>query len=177
MRPRGHRMQRLSPVRVLAVLLLFAVSPACRVSDLAFRQDNRLEIVAPEDRSTTSYPVTVRWVMHDRTDVDSFVVVVDGSPQPPGAGLDDFFKRDSSCRGASMRLCLQPDRLAERGLYQTKRTQITFPILPSVPGVAKSEENRHEVTIGLLDASGRRINESSWTVSFIAAGAGGSPVP
>jgi hypothetical protein len=157
------------PAAITALAMVLALAgPACRVRDLAFREDDRLKIVAPADRSEAPLPVTVRWTMRDNVGVGSFVVVVDRSPQPPGEGLQYFVRNDPGCKGASLRACLQPQPLADRGIYHTTERQITFDTLRTRGGVSKSEENRHEVTVALLDVAGRRMAEASWTVVFTA---------
>lgn len=156
----------LIPLFVVALALL---ASACRLQALAFREDNRLQIVAPKDRTEVRFPVTVRWALRQSIpNLGSFVVTVNRSPQAPGKGLESFVRDLDECKGSALNICLQPAFMGGRGVYQTLEPQITFDVLPKRTGVSKSEEDRHEVTVALLDKAGRRMGEVGWTVTFTA---------
>ena len=71
---------------VLVWVALSAVLPACsRFDGLAFREDTRVDVVAPTDRAHVRLPVTVRW--KSTTDAYAYGVYVDRAPQPPGERL------------------------------------------------------------------------------------------
>lgn len=79
------------------VVLVSLLSGCGDYSHLSFRQDKRLHIVAPADRSTVQLPVTVRWTISDFTitghtgktvtDHGYFALFVDRSPVPGGQTL------------------------------------------------------------------------------------------
>jgi hypothetical protein len=145
---------------------------ACVTHSLAFRDDHRLEITAPRDRSTAGMPVTVRWAVRGlTTDFDSFVVTVDRPPQPAGAGMASLVKNAQVCRGsvAALSSCLLPEQLGARGIYRTRDPQLTLTLLPTRTHISKSEKDHHQVTVALLDRAGRRIGEASWSVEFTVA--------
>lgn len=83
---------------------------------------------------------------------------VDVTPQPPGEGLEYFFQKDPSCRSAIS--CLTPTYLGQRGVFQTSETNFKIEIIAKRFEVPKDQQDWHEVTVVLLDGSGRRIGES-----------------
>lgn len=88
----------------------------------------------------------------------NFGVYVDTTPQPPGEGLDYFFRRDPACRGGIS--CLTPQYLAQRGVFTTTETSHMITAIGKRLGVPKDQQDWHEVTVVLLDGRGRRIGES-----------------
>jgi hypothetical protein len=146
----------------------------CVQQGLAFRVDKRVSIVAPEARSEVTLPVTVRWTVRDFDVVDPgttgaggsragyFGVFVDGSPQPPGKTLAWIARKDRTCRASDG--CPDAEYLAVRHIFSTSQTQITFEQLPRPSNTNQKE--RHNVTIVLLDGSGRRIGESAFSIDF-----------
>lgn len=161
------------PVRNLMVLALLVTLSGCVPQGLAFREDTRLTIVAPEDRSTVSLPVTLDWDIRDFRVVEPgrrpgpngegyFGVFVDVSPVPPGKQLAWIARKDRSCVAADG--CPSEAYLAERGVYATTSTQLTLDNLLR-RAVVKGVE-RHRATIVLLDAGGARLGESAFEVTF-----------
>jgi hypothetical protein len=145
-----------------SVLLL--VTSGCGYSNLAFRQDDRLSFVTPEDRAEVTLPLTVRWTVEDfevGPDGGSFAVFVDRAPQPPGKPLEWLARDDDSCRVADG--CPDDDWYAMRDVYPTTEEELTIDQLPS-----RSDDRRelHEVTVVLLDEDGRRVGETGWTREF-----------
>lgn len=172
----------MSPVRHRTVTLSAALSlagalTACVPEGLAFRTDERLTIISPEDRSTVSLPVTIDWDIRDfdivepgeGDDADGereagyFAVFVDSSPMPPGKPLRWIARKDTSCREADG--CPDEEYLAARGIYTTTETELT---LEQVPRTSDREDRkeRHRAVIVLLDAEGKRIGESAFEVAF-----------
>ena len=151
------------------------LTSGCVSQGLAFRLDKRVTIDAPEARSTVTLPVTVRWSVKDFQVVDPgsaaetndhtgyFGVFVDQTPQPPGKTLAWVARKDRSCRKSDG--CPDAQYLAARNIYSTSQMQITFDQLPRPSD--KNQKERHNVTIVLLDAQGRRIGESAFYVEFI----------
>ena len=160
-------------VAALAAALCLLTS-GCVAQGLAFRIDDRLTIEAPEQRSELTLPVTVRWSIKDFTIVDPgsggtaakdtgyFGVFVDKTPQPPGKTLAWVARKDRSCRPSDG--CPDAEYLAARNIYSASDTSITFDQLPRPSD--KNKKERHNVTIILLDADGRRIGESAFYVEF-----------
>jgi hypothetical protein len=161
------------PATALALAGLCAALSGCVPQGLAFRTDDRLTIVRPEDRSTVSLPVTLDWDIRDFDitepggDVQEgegyFAVFVDSTPMPPGKPLRWIARKDNSCR--EQEGCPNEEYLAARGVYTTTETEL---VLEQLPRTTDDEDRRerHRATIVLLDASGHRIGESAFEVAF-----------
>jgi hypothetical protein len=149
---------------VLACIVLLAVVPACAdVSALSFRTDKRLHWREPDDRELIELPVRISWRMTDyEADGGRFAVFVDRAPIRPNqtlravAGDDDSCKRDPACPDA--------EYLAQRRVYTTETTEVTLDQI--APLVGREKTQLHQLTVVLLDASGRRLGESAWTRRF-----------
>lgn len=161
--------------RLLALVLVVAtvsLGSGCRTYDLAFREDDRVRITDPGNRDDVTLPLTIRWTARDFSVAGqgeaggSFLVVIDRAPPPPRKGLDHFVSGDDSCREAARDFCLQPEYLAQKGVYRTTATELTVTSINRRTGVARAEEHRHEATVALLDAAGKRIGEAAWSVTF-----------
>jgi hypothetical protein len=153
---------------VLVLAAVLVALPACGVSGLSFVQDDRVDIVGPDDRSEVRLPVTVRWTVEGfdvGPDGGSFGVFVDRSPQPSGRTLGWLFRGDSSCKGAGARLCDSTEFLEQRNVFRTTRTSLTLEQVPRLTG-ADAGRVLHEVTVVLLDGDGRRAGEGAWSVQF-----------
>lgn len=159
-------------IGLVAAILLVLVASGCQVEGLAFKRDERVEIVAPGYRETVSQPVTIDWDVTDETlaaqvgDDIQFGVFVDVDPQPPGASLDYFGRDDPRCRNTPG--CPDTEYLTDRGIHTTTETEITFDRLPIAPGVdlERGQRDFHEVTVVLLNEDGGRLGESAWWIIF-----------
>lgn len=151
------------------------VATGCRFDNLAFRQDERVEIVAPENRSTVSLPFELRWTAEDfevvgpdgseRTDAGYYAVLLDTSPMPPGEGLEYFARDDESCRPQDG--CPDRQYLADRDVHLTEETTFTVDALRDMRPVDRpSAPDDHEITIVLLNGKSERIGESAFKVEF-----------
>jgi len=139
---------------------------------LAFSQDRRLTIIAPRGHGKVRLPFTVRWTMRDfrvtgpdgGSDPDSgyFAVFLDRTPIPPGKPLSWIARDDRRCK--LIPGCPDETYFETRHVYATTQTQLSFGLLPDLQAVGGHET--HEVTIVLLDGSGRRIGENAWYASF-----------
>lgn len=138
------------------LLMVLIVSVACRTEGLQFREDRRIQIVAPQDRAEVRLPIVVQWTAKHSS--PRFGVFVNVIPQPPGKGLEYFFRKDPSCRPA--RACVVPNSLARVGVFETTETAFTIEAVGRRAGVPKDQSDWHEVTVALLDSNGRRIGES-----------------
>lgn len=140
-----------------------AMLPACS-TDVTFHVDDRVRIVSPQEREKVRLPVTVDWTVED-FDVardGRFVVFVDQSPPPPGEHLRWVFRKDRSCRAADG--CPDDTLLETNFIYPTTETQVTLETLPDFSD--RPGKEYHEVTVVLVDPSGRRIGESAFFIRF-----------
>lgn len=151
-------------LRLLGVLTVLSLGlcGCADYSELSFRQDKRLQVVAPADRSTVPLPVTVRWQMSDFS--GEYALFVDRSPVPGGKALDYIARHDRGCRNDPA--CPDTEYLAAHQVFTTTATEYTFESLPAPSERDSDKPERHRVTIVLLDGSGHRIGESAWTVEF-----------
>jgi len=156
---------------LLGALLLV---PACIPQGLAFVQDDRLEIVEPDYREKVTLPVTISWEVEDfeitgrngesREDAGYFAVFFDDeTPVPPRKKLEYVAKDDLECQNTPG--CPDEVYFADRGIYETTSTSLTVERLPDLDAFQGHET--HEVTVILLDGTGRRIGESAWWVQFL----------
>lgn len=149
---------------VLALVTVALLTGGCGVSGLAFRQDDRLSFVSPDDRSKVTLPVTVQWRVDDfevGADAGSFAVFVDRAPQPPGKPLSWLARDDESCRVTDG--CPDERWYAERDVLLTTDPEVTIDRLPAR---ADGRREWHEVTVVLIDEHGRRVGETGWTLEF-----------
>jgi hypothetical protein len=156
-----------------AVLSLSGVLTACVPQGLAFRTDQRLTFVSPEDRATVSLPVRIDWDIRDFDIVDPgqpvgedegyFAVFVDRAPVPPGKPLSWIARDDDDCRAADG--CPDEEYLNTRGVYATTETELIFEQLSRTDD-REGRKERHRVVVVLLDADGKRIGESAFEIAF-----------
>lgn len=158
---------------VLAALMVL-LSGCVDLSELQFKQDDRLDFTSPETNELVELPLEVTWTMDDftalpprvlggpRTDAGYFAVFVDRAPVKPRESLDVLGEDDPAC--SSDPRCPDKRYLSSLGVYTTHRTSITIPLVPPLP--SKEDVQQHQVTVVLLDAEGRRIGESAWFRQF-----------
>lgn len=155
-----------------AVFVALSGATACQLEGLAFTEDRRVEILAPDYRELVDLPVTVDWqVTNDKlaqrlgSDIQ-FGVFVDIDPQPPGEPLSYFARNDPTCERPGS--CSGIQYLRQRGIHTTSETEMTFRTLPIAAGVdlERGDPDFHEVTLILLDNEGVRIGESAWAIIF-----------
>ncbi len=158
------------------VLSLLLLASGCRLDALAFRVDDRVEFVSPENRSTVTLPFDVRWTVEDfdvvgpdgseSDDAGFFAVLLDVSPMPPGEGLAYFARDDESCRAADG--CPDATYLADRRIHTTQATSFTIDALADTrPTDRPSAKDDHEITVLLLNGKGERIGESAFRLTVI----------
>jgi len=165
----GTRSNLLLTVAIATTVLL----PACRVSDLSFKEDERVEIVSPKDQDKVALPFELRWTVKDfevvgpdgsdSDDAGYFAVLLDESPMPPGEGLDYFARDDESCdRSAG---CPDAQYFAERGIFPTSATSFEVTTIEDTRLTDRqSAPDDHELTVILLNGKGERIGESAFRV-------------
>lgn len=144
------------------LLVVLAVSmsstPACGFRGLSFVVDDRVDILAPKDRSTVSLPLRLRWESRDFD--GTYAVFLDRPPQPPGKTPAWLVRNDDSCRADQG--CPDADYLAGRGIFTTDATEL---VIEQVP-FRSDEREFHEAVVVLLDERGRRLGESAFAVQF-----------
>lgn len=146
-----------------ALVSLVAVS-ACGTSGLAFKQDKRVDIVAPRDRAKVKLPVEISWTAKNVN--EGFAVLVDQAPPRPGRTLGSIFHGTDTCRGKEGRaLCEQTSFLNQRNVFRTTENRF---VVDQVPRLIGNDRKRqfHDVTLILVDSHGRRVGESAWSVQI-----------
>jgi hypothetical protein len=154
--------------RALVPVLCLAIS-SCSVQGLAFRIDDRLQIVNLADRSTIEIPFDLHFTFDGTLSSDgvaAFGILIDWTPPPPGKSLASLLEDDPACQGQQG--C--PDGYLERNriVITTDRTYL----MDNVPVGTDRQERRgfHELTIVLVDADGRRIGETAAFARFRTPG-------
>jgi len=163
--------RRFALMTMAVVGAVVGLLPACG-SNLQFRADHRVHVIAPHARSVVQTPLTVRWTYRDFTVTGPdgghdprrgyFGVFVDRSPMPAGNDLRWFARNDRSCRAVDG--CPDADYLGRRRILTTTSPRVTVDQL-DVPPYHRGLED-HTVVIVLLDGQGRRVGESAWYVDF-----------
>jgi hypothetical protein len=162
---------------ILRAALIIAVAatllPGCRLNDLSFKEDDRVEITSPEDQDEVTLPFEIRWTVKDfevvgpdgsdSEDAGYFAVLLDESPMPPGEGLDYFARDDESCDRSDG--CPDAQYFAERGIFPTSGRSFEVTVIEDTrPTDRQSAPDDHELTIILLNGRGERIGESAFRV-------------
>ena len=165
-------MRRRHPARLGLLTLVLALSSGCQFSQLQFRGDHRLSFESPEARHRVSVPFTVRWSMKDFDAVGldgstdkgkgAYAVFLDRAPIPVGKDLKWLAKDDAGCKRDPR--CPDKQYLADRGVFVTADTSLSFDTLPAQSDGVGDEQ--HYVTVILLDGTGHRIGESAWYRPF-----------
>lgn len=151
------------PLIVLIVLIVLIAS--CSSSSLAFRADDRVEILHPPARAEVELPVQLQWRIElDRgTRRPRFAVFIDRAPVRPGQQLRELV--GDSC--VDHERCPYRERLAEQHIFVTEETRLT---LDAIPARERAEgmisRRRHTATIVFIDRDWRRIGESAFTIEF-----------
>lgn len=150
---------------------------ACNAEGLAFRVDDRLQVLEPSPGATVSLPFTVRWTVEDFAlkapdgsddpGAGYFGLFVDGTPIAPGQPLSDVARGDDAC--AATPGCPDAQYLRERNVYTSTETRFTLENVPERPSAEPGESQSHEVTIVLLNGRSERIGETALPVEFVLA--------
>ena len=157
---------------VAFVLVAVSMLAACGSDgQLAFRRDDRVEIVQPKDEQEVRLPVRLRW----KADLDRrvngeryFAVFVDRPPVAPGQSLSTL--ADESCERTPG--CPDREYLEDRYVFVTDKTALDLDVVPQPASSQRTgAKDRHEAVIVLVDGEGRRVGEASYRVSFGIKGA------
>lgn len=158
--------------RASAWLAVALALSSCATHGLAFRKDDRVEIVRPRDRERVRLPFTLEWRARDFPvgagtiggTGNYFAIFVDRSPMGPGQSLralgDDVCKRTPGCPDVAW--------LADHRVFLATATSYRIGSLPDILSATtrRGVLEDHEITIVLMDREGRRIGESAFTVEF-----------
>lgn len=155
---------------ILVGLASCLVLMSCAGDGLLFKQDHRLTITSPEDRSTSDIPVRVAWSVDDFTvsqandpvvdDEGYFVVFVDRAPIGKGDRLDEIGQDDPQCRAEPN--CPDEEYLAQLDIYPTRSNEVTLTSFRVLGG----DQPLHTAWVVLVDSEGRRTGEAQWKVTF-----------
>ena len=156
-RPRGANAAR--ACAMACALLLLA---GCATEGLAFVRDDRVTIDEPDDNQTVRLPFVVRWTASDYD--GRFVVFFDRSPMRPNQSLRSLVPEDDPCRTEPD--CPDEQWLEDRNIYVTNASPLRVERLPDERDNDRAKD-RHELTIILLDETGRRSGESAFVREFI----------
>jgi hypothetical protein len=115
-----------------------------------FRNDHRIVIDSPGSFSSVRQPLTVRWTAPDFSAPRDgrFAVFFDLAPPPPGQTLGDI------------------PPLQKRFVRVVDSTHVEAPAFVHDTSSTGPLQDHHEVTVILLDSSGRRISETAGYVEF-----------
>ena len=129
-------------------------------SGLEFTQDRRLSFTAPKAYALTHLPVTLSWKMpayvDGRPPNQLFAVFIDRQPVKVGHSINSVLPDGTSATPALLR---------QAGVYVTSADHVTLRLVPDLDG-DNSSRQRHYANVVLIDAEGKRVNESSWTRAF-----------
>lgn len=139
-----------------------ALLSGCAVSGLSFKQDYRVDILNPGENDEVTLPFEVDWTVEDFG--GHFAVFFDRSPMGPGKSLLSLVPDDDPCRIEPT--CPDAQWLAERDVYVTDRTELLVEVVADQRDSDRSKD-RHEMTIVLLDPTGRRVGESAFIKEFV----------
>lgn len=160
----GRRVGTRAPLVVAIAVALALAATSCSASGLAFRASDAVEIVSPRNRADVRLPVRLSW--RDSTGGTFYAAFVDRAPIRPGQSLDVL--ADEDCRRVPR--CPDLQYLRDRYVFVTDGRSVVLDAVPQKTGTQRaSARHRHEATIVPLDARGRRVGESAYTVEFTVA--------
>ncbi|MHB8464969.1 MAG: hypothetical protein ACYDH6_20310 [Acidimicrobiales bacterium] len=147
--------------RTGCALLACLGAVACAGHPLSFRRAAQITILSPSMESVVQVPVMLRWASSlPRGTV--YAVFVDRAPIQPGRTLKSLALNDSTCDPNPH--CPDTLYLTQHDTFVTKSTQLSLGPLPFLGN--HDRLNVHDATIIVLDASGRRRDEASYSVRF-----------
>lgn len=165
-------MMRQRAISLAVLSTAFAVAllgTACRTRDLAFRTDDRVEIVRPTHREHVTVPVAVKWTADSttvtpRTEPGRYAIFLDRAPMPPGKNLRWLGRDDEGCRRDPA--CPTEPWLNARGVYTASGESVIIPVVPAASDGRKRSDHAHRLIVVLLDGHGRRSGERAYSREF-----------
>jgi hypothetical protein len=133
----------------------------CAVRGLAFVQDERVTITSPEENAAVTLPFEVAWTVEGFD--GTFALFFDRSPMGPNKPLRSLVSRNDPCK--SVNTCPDAAWLRDHSIYLTKATTFRVDSLPDLRSNPRAED-RHVLSVVLLDEAGRRDGESVFTREF-----------
>ncbi len=137
----------------------------CAIQGLQFRTDDRLEIVAPRDRTLVSLPTTIAWRIPRGVEGWSrYAVFLDTSPMPFGKNLRYLARYDKACQ----RQVTCPDTawLEDRGVYVTSTDSVRIETLKDLRRDRGDARDEHEAVVVPISPDGDRIGEYAYYIQF-----------
>ncbi len=176
MKPVARALVTEGRARLLLALLSMGLLAGCTFTNIDLEQDDRLEIVAPDYNANVKLPFTIRWNVNDFTitppngdpsdDAGYFALFFDRAPVAPGQKLESIAADDEACVQSPK--CPGEKYLNQRHIYTTTETSLNIKSLPDIrPSERPETDDRHGLTIILLNGANERIGESSFYVEFI----------
>lgn len=176
-RIRGPATRKKRPKRpAILITALVALATACTFQNINIKEDRRLKIIAPEDRSLVQLPFTISWEARDfaitppngvkSRNAGYFALFFDRSPMPPGKDLRWLAEKDEACLRTPG--CPDEEYLNRQYVYTMINTSFEVTALPDTRPVERPQaKDRHEVTIVFLNGANQRIGESAFATRFI----------
>jgi hypothetical protein len=143
-----------------AVGLLLTVG--CAAEGLSFTADTRVRITSPREHDPVRLPFEVRW--QTRGDDVRYGVFFDSTPMRPGEGLRSLVPDGDPCYRDPR--CPDARWLSLRGIYVTDGTTLRIDALPDLRR-GNATKDVHQLTLVLLDSSGRRAGETAYVREFV----------
>lgn len=148
--------------RLVLAVLASAVLTGCAVHGLSFVQDDRVEIITPEQNEIVELPLEVRWSVKEYD--GSFAVFFNRAPMRANRPMIDVVPEDHPCRADPD--CPDAQWLADRHISITDEPRLVVEHLPDLR-TGRTTRDVHELTIVLVDEDARRIGESAFITEFI----------
>lgn len=135
--------RRVTTTRAL-VCALVLLTAGCNADGLAFRNDNLVTVTTPTEDASVGLPLEVTFDVAAEADATGYAVFLDRTPQRVGAELPE-------------------DRF---NIIVTDEPRVVFTEVPITGSGPAVDRDRHEVTVILVDADGRRVGETFDFVEF-----------
>lgn len=162
--PDGSQVTRQTSSRAATafVVALSIVLSGCALNGLAFVTDDRISFRTPKESSKVKLPFTIAWDAEEYE--GSYAVFLDHSPMRPGEDLLSLVPDDDPCRDKPV--CPDTEWLNERYIFLTDERRLEIAQLRDRRSSSRASD-RHQVTIVLIDGSGKRSGESAFIREFI----------
>ena len=143
-------------------MILGLIGGGCRVTGLAYRDNQRVKIVEPTQNATVHLPMRLEWTASRPSQGTRYAIFTDQPPMGPDESLRSI--ADQTCKQTPG--CPNKEYLEENNIYVTKAHSL---VISHIPQLSAPLKNVHEITIVLLNSAGRRVGESFYSVNFSVA--------